>query len=144
MFRKVVATVLVAFLLGAAPALCHAHLSASTPGPGAVVKSMPSRIRLTFTEPIEMKFSRFAVAPLGLPASASASARQAAARALLGKPLGGAHPLRCTVIPASGQASTVIIAVDPHAKPGDYAVVWHAMSVDGHPVQDALVFRVGP
>ena len=39
---------------------------------------------------------------------------------------------------------TLVVPLRPHLPEGWYLVYWRAISVDGHPVQGAFTFAVGP
>lgn len=131
----------------AAPALSHAHLHASTPRPGAVLKAMPATIRLSFTEAVELKYCRFVLVPLSIAPSASATSQQAAALAVLPSAVAPKSTLPNRVqrvSPSTGSSTDVVLNVHPSARPGVYAVLFQLLSVDGHVTKDAFVFTVRP
>jgi copper transport protein len=45
---------------------------------------------------------------------------------------------------APGNPDTLVVPLRPHLAEGWYLVIWRAISVDGHPVQGAFTFAVGP
>lgn len=134
-----------AFVVSAAlAAWSHAHLRSSSPRAGAVLKEMPSSISLEFTEPIEMKFSRFYLVRLAVAPNATAAQLQAAVKVFFDTPPTAKVRLESGLSPNTGHANRVGMYVDPHNGPGTYAVIWKALSVDGHAVKDSMIFRVVP
>jgi methionine-rich copper-binding protein CopC len=95
-------------------ARAHAELLDADPRPGATVSS-PAEIRLTFTEPLSAG-SAFVVYAAGFQAvpGIAPNVEAASLRATLAAPLA----------------------------PGDYAVQWKAVSVDGHTTEGSYQFRV--
>jgi copper transport protein len=94
---------------GAASAIAHAELVASTPADGAVVAGSPAEIRLVFSEPIEGGFSTLDLAgPDGVPILTAAGTRD----------------------PADEH---VLVAATPTLGEGVHTVSWRALSqIDGH------------
>jgi methionine-rich copper-binding protein CopC len=99
---------------GIAAASAHAMLDHASPAVGSTVASAPSRVTLTFTEPVEGAFSGATVS------NASGQRVDTGAR-------------------ASG--TTLQISLKP-LPPGAYKVNWHVLSVDTHKTQGSFSFTV--
>jgi methionine-rich copper-binding protein CopC len=101
----------------AIPAFAHAFLQHAYPGAGATLKAPPGRVALTFTEELEPVFSGVAVTDS------------------LGRSVEGG----AVVI-----AGHSMVAPIRSLAPGNYRVVWHAVSVDTHRTEGAYSFTVKP
>lgn len=110
--------ILSAFLtvLGAAPALAHAHLERAEPAIGSTVPSAPSEVSLSFTQSLEPAFSSMQVTDGN------------GARVDQGK--------------AQVSGSTMRVGLKA-LSPGTYRVQWRALSVDTHTTQGSFSFHVG-
>ena len=104
-----------------ATASAHAVLEKTDPVASATVASSPSRVTLTFDEPVEPRFAVISVT--------DADGHQ---QANLGPPY---------ALP--GDPDTLAVDVR-HLPQGWYLVYWRAISADGHPVRGAFTFAVGP
>lgn len=114
---RVLLLVLGLLLLPASPASAHSSLVSSSPEGGAVLKSQPAEIVLSFNEPITALPSRTQVlAPDGKRISESVTS--------------DGRVLRITLRPADRPLGT-------------YLVSYRIISGDSHPVGNALVFSVG-
>ena len=116
----VLAVTLVALLLPAA-ASAHAYLTKTYPSPSATLDSPPKYVALTFDEAVEPRFAIISVT--------DKDAHQVTDGSITRSP---ANP------------DTLIVPLQPHLPEGWYLVYWRAISVDGHPVQGAFTFAVGP
>ncbi|MES4902390.1 MULTISPECIES: copper resistance protein CopC [unclassified Streptomyces] len=114
------AALLCALSFGASPAAAHAALTATDPADGAVVKTAPEQVRLTFSEGVLL--SRDSVRVLD-PKSNRVDA---------GSP---AH--------VGGKSSTAAVALRPGLPDGTYTVAWKVVSEDSHPVAGAFTFSIG-
>jgi copper transport protein len=99
----------------AMPACAHATLVSSEPVDGAVIAAAPSRMTLTFNEP---------VAPLIL--------RLAAAD-------GVSTVLQATV----EREASLALSLPPGLGEGTHVLSWRVVSLDGHPIGGTVVFSVG-
>ena len=113
------AVVLVA-LLAPAGASAHAYLVRTVPAASGILDSAPQTVSLTFDEAVEPRFAIVSVT--------DASGTQHATAAVQRSP---ANP------------DTLVVPVN-RLPEGWYLVYWRAISVDGHPVQGAFTFAVGP
>jgi copper resistance protein C len=98
----------------------HAFLDHADPKVGSTVAAPPGAARLWFTEPLEPAFSSIAV----LDANGH--------RVDAGQPQPDAHDPLLLQVPLTRLA------------PGEYTVVWRAVSVDTHVTQGRFTFRVAP
>jgi copper transport protein len=106
--------------MGAAPALAHASLSRSFPSPGAVLAQAPGEIRLWFTEPVELAFSRITLLT----------------------PDGARLPLEDTAL--APEDPHQLYAPLPPLPDGVYTVDWRVVSAaDGHSTSGSFAFTIG-
>ena len=108
-----------AFALVATHAFAHAQLEKASPPVGGTVASA-SEIRLTFSEGVELKFTKVSVTG---PAGAV--------------PLGAAKT-------ESGDQAVLIVPITKGLAAGVYKVHWQAVSVDTHHTQGTFEFTVKP
>ncbi|MGW7238687.1 copper resistance CopC/CopD family protein [Streptomyces sp. NPDC054804] len=108
------------FLASAAPASAHAALRGSDPADGAVLKSSPGSVTLTFTESVGLLDDSFRVYD---PTNH---------RVTTGDPEHG---------PAG--SDTARITFPKKLGTGTFTVAWRVVSADSHPVSGALTFSVG-
>ena len=120
----------------------HSSLVASSPEDDSTVKERPAQISLTFSEEVEPQFSTFVVYPLGQ-GDHEALEKQAddLLPQVLAAPDGKQVDAKLTTQAAS---DTITLALPKDLKPGNYAVMWRALSVDTHTVQDLMVFTYQP
>ena len=116
----VLAAVAVA-LVGAGTASAHAYLVKTVPSASGVLSGPPSHVALTFDEAVEPRFAIISVT--------DAAGHQVTTHAVTRSP---ANP------------DTLVVPLRPGLPEGWYLVYWRAISVDGHPVQSAFTFAVGP
>ena len=135
-------TVLTCILTLGTLSFAHSSLVSSSPKDDSTVKERPAQISMTFSEEVEPQFSTFVVYPLG---QGDHEALEEKADTLLpqvlSKPDGNQVDAQLMTKEASG---TVTLALLEDLKPGSYAVMWRALSVDTHTVQDLMVFTYQP
>jgi len=102
-------------------ALAHAYLTRTVPSASVVLNAPPRTAALTFDEAVEPRFAVISVT--------NANGRQETTGSITRSP---ANP------------DTLVVPLRPHLPEGWYLVYWRAISVDGHPVQGAFTFAVGP
>ncbi|GAA0631350.1 copper resistance protein CopC [Kutzneria viridogrisea] len=106
-------------LLGSGSAAAHAMLESTNPVQGSVVQAMPSRIELTFGEPVQVSADSVRViAPDGSTVDTGRAE----------------HP--------EGHGETVGVPMSGAAE-GTYTVSWHVVSADSHPISGAFTFSLG-
>lgn len=99
----------------AGAAQAHATLVSSEPADGAVIAAAPSRLTLTFNEP---------VAPLALRLVAPNDTS--------------------TVVQATAERETSLVITWPsRLSNGTHVLSWRVVSLDGHPIGGTVVFSVG-
>lgn len=102
-------------------AFAHAYLVRTSPVASGVLASPPTDVQLTYDEAVEPRFAVISVT--------DAQGHQRAT--------GPVH--RSPTNP-----DTLVVPVAPNLPEGWYLIYWRAISVDGHPVQGAFTFAVGP
>jgi len=117
---------LLAGLLGGALALpasagAHAYLVRTVPAASVILDSPPPNIQLTYDEPVEPRFAIISVTD-------TAGHQQTAG-----------PPQRSPADP-----DTLVVPLRPGLPEGWYLIYWRAISIDGHPVQGAFTYAVGP
>jgi copper transport protein len=111
---------LAAALVLPAAAFAHAYLVNTVPAASVTVNTPPPTVSLTFDEAVEPRFALISVTDV--------NATQETSGPLHRSP---ANP------------DTLVVPLKRLAE-GWYLVYWRAISVDGHPVQGAFTFAVGP
>ena len=91
------------------------------PTPSGTLNAPPPVVALTFDEAVEPRFAIISVT--------NAAGRQETTAPVSRSP---ANP------------DTLVVPLRPHLPEGWYLVYWRAISVDGHPVQGAYTFAIGP
>ncbi|MFD9418912.1 copper resistance CopC/CopD family protein [Streptomyces goshikiensis] len=115
-----VVAVLALVLGGAGSAFGHAALSGSDPADGAVLKTDPQYVTLTFTESVS--FSDDSLRVLS-PENERVNPRPAQ------------H--------VDGKDNTARVELSGKLPQGTYTVAWRVVSADGHPISGAFVFSIG-
>ncbi len=108
-------------LVFAASASAHAYLIKTVPAASGILDSPPPDVRLTYDEAVEPKFAITSVT--------DANGRQETT-----------GPVRRS----EANPDTLVVPLRPHLPQGWYLIYWRAISVDGHPVQGAFTYAVGP
>jgi copper transport protein len=121
--RRAVAAVVAVLAALAAPsaALAHAYLVKTVPTASGTVNVSPPEVALTFDEAVEPRFAIISVTDAAGHSQTTARLQRSA-----------------------GNPDTLVVPLHPHLAQGWYLVYWRAISVDGHPVQGAFTFAVGP
>ena len=117
---RVVLPLLVALVATPAYAFFHAILRSSAPAAGTTVAESPRELRLTFSEAIELPFTRITVLAGGR--DTVATGRIAHDRTL---------------------QQVVVVPITASLKPGVYTVKYRVAGHDGHPMGGSYVFTVG-
>jgi copper transport protein len=102
-------------------ASAHAYLIKTVPAASGVLDVPPSNVQLTYDEAVEPRFAIVSVT--------DAAGRQETTGPVNRSP---ANP------------DTLVAPLRPHLPEGWYLIYWRAISVDGHPVQGAFTYAVGP
>jgi len=132
---------------GVLEASAHAFLNASVPSPDSTVSTPPNVVKLSYSEPVEIRFSIFKVYKLSSSPGADMRALHTAADDLMATDLltRGDEASRSD----AGVANTTSTSTDitlrlKDLEPGAYVVMWRALSVDTHTTQGAFVFVYTP
>jgi copper transport protein len=109
----------VALLLPAA-ASAHAYLVKTAPAASVILNTPPASVQLTYDEAVEPRFAIVSVTDVA------------------------AHQETTGPVTRSPSNPDTLVVPLKHVGEGWYLVYWRAISVDGHPVQGAFTFAVGP
>jgi copper transport protein len=117
------AVVLVSALAAAFPALAsaHAYLVRTFPAASRVLNSPPATVALTFDEAVEPRFAIISVSSTA-----------------------GTEETTAAVTRSRANPDTLVVSLRRDLHEGWYLVYWRAISVDGHPVQGAFTYALGP
>jgi len=103
-----------------AAASAHAYLIKTVPAASVILNAPPPDVALTFDEAVEPRFAIISVTDVG------------------------AHSETTGPVTRSPANPDTLIVPLKKVPEGWYLVYWRAISVDGHPVQGAFTFAVGP
>jgi copper transport protein len=112
--------VVVAALALPAAASGHAYLTRTVPAASVVLNASPATVQLTFDEAVEPRFAIISVTDVQARSETTGPVER-----------------------SPSNPDTLVVPVR-HLAEGWYLVYWRAISVDGHPVQGAFTFAVGP
>ena len=115
------AALLAAGLLVPSAASAHAYLVKTVPAASVVLNAPPPTVQLTYDEAVEPRFAIISVT--------NAQGQQEATSA----------PQRSPANP-----DTLVVPLRPRLPEGWYLIYWRAISVDGHPVNGAFTYAIGP
>lgn len=102
-------------------ASAHAYLIKTVPAASGVLNVPPPNVQLNYDEAVEPRFAIISVT-------------DSAGHAVTSGP----------VHRSSANPDTLVVPLRPHLPEGWYLIYWRAISVDGHPVQGAFTYAVGP
>ena len=125
----------------------HAFLNASVPSADGVVSAPLKEIRLTYSEPVEIRFSTFKLYKIPAAAGADARALHAAAESLVGADLlkRGDEAARSDAgVTNTSRSSADIVVRLKDLDPGAYVLMWRVLSVDTHTTQGSFIFVYAP
>lgn len=117
----VVVSVALATALAPATASAHAYLVRTTPAASGILNAPPAIVALTFDEAVEPRFAIISVTDARGVQEATTAARR-----------------------SPRNPDTLLVSLRPGLPQGWYLAYWRAISVDGHPVQGAFTYAVGP
>ncbi len=113
------AAAIVAALPGSASA--HAYLVRTQPAASGVLETPPRQVALTYDEAVEPRFAIISVTNAA-----------------------GVQETTAPVHRSAANPDTLLVPLRPGLAQGWYLIYWRAISVDGHPVQGAFTYAVGP
>jgi copper transport protein len=122
--RRALGLVLAALIVALAlPALAsaHAYLIRTVPAASVVLDSPPADIELTYDEAVEPKLAIISVTSAG-----------------------GQQETTGAVQRSPSNPDTLVVPLRANLPEGWYLIYWRAISVDGHPVQGAFTYAIGP
>jgi methionine-rich copper-binding protein CopC len=126
----------------------HAFLKSSDPGEDSTINAVPKEVHLTFTEPVELRFSIFKVYRLDTAPGTEARRLNAAAGALVSDVLQkrGDEAARADqgISNTTRTSTDVVVRLKPNIDPGAYVVMWRVLSIDTHTTQGFYVFVLAP
>ncbi len=102
-------------------ASAHAYLIKTVPAASGVLDTPPKTVQLTYDEAVEPRFAIISVT--------DASGKQETTGPVTRSP---------------SDPDTLVVPLRPNLPQGWYLIYWRAISVDGHPVQGAFTYAVGP
>lgn len=102
-------------------ASAHAYLIRTSPAAARVLNAAPRQVSLTYDEAVEPRFAIISVTNVD------------------GHQVTAGPVRRSTADPV-----TLVVPLRPGLPEGWYLIYWRAISVDGHPVQGAFTYAVGP
>ncbi len=108
-------------LLAPSSASAHAYLIKTLPAASGVLETPPANVQLTYDEAVEPRFAIISVTDAA-----------------------GKQQTRGPVSRSPADPDTLVVPLRPHLPEGWYLIYWRAISVDGHPVQGAFTYAVGP
>jgi hypothetical protein len=134
--------------LGGIPqASAHAFLNASVPSADSTVTTPLKEIRLTYSEPAEIRFSIFKVYKISAAPGADMRTLHAAADGLVAANLlrRGDDAARSDAgVANTTRTSADIVVRLRDLEPGAYVLMWRVLSVDTHTTQGSFIFIYSP
>ena len=128
-------------------AQAHAFLNASVPAPDSTVNAPLKEVKLSYSEPVEIRFSIFKLYKINAAPDADLRALHAAADALVSANLlkRGDEAARADAgVTNTERSSTDIFVRLKDLQPGPYVLMWRVLSVDTHTTQGEFVFIYSP
>jgi copper transport protein len=102
-------------------ASAHAYLVKTVPAASVVLNVPPPTVQLTYDEAVEPRFAIISVTNAA-----------------------GQQQTTGPVYRSPADPDTLVVPLRPHLPEGWYLIFWRAISVDGHPVEGAFTYAVGP
>jgi copper transport protein len=102
-------------------ASAHAYLIRTVPAASGILNIPPRTVSLTYDEAVEPKFAIVSVTDAA-----------------------GTQETTGAVARSPSNPSTLVVPLRSNLPEGWYLIYWRAISVDGHPVQGAFTYAVGP
>ena len=118
--KKLLPAALAISIALAGPAMAHAHLKSAVPAADGTVKTTPSKLDLTFSEALNVKFS-------GIEITGPNKAIVKTGEAML-----------------MNSGTTLMVPVTDKLAPGKYTVEWQVLSTDGHKTNGSYSFTIAP
>jgi copper resistance protein C len=125
----------------------HAFLNSSVPSADSTVSTPPKEVKLSYSEPVEIRFSIFKVYKLSAAPGADMRALHAVAADLVSADLlkRGDEAARSDAgVATTTRTGTDIVVRLKDLEPGAYVLMWRVLSVDTHTTQGSFVFVYTP
>jgi copper resistance protein C len=143
MNSRFIMAALVSFLL-AGVVLAHSYLSNSSILANSILKTMPDKLTLEFSEPLELGFSSFKI--YKLETKSTGEKLKLEAQALVARVLALKNDLAkradAGLETTASEAAVVKLKLKPNQKSGIYVVMYRVLSVDTHITQDFFTFSL--
>ncbi len=107
----------------------------------------PKEVRLSYSEPVEIRFSIFKVYKISAAPGADMRTLRSAADSLVSSDLlkrGDEAQRSDAGVANTGQTSTDIAVRLKDLEPGAYVLMWRVLSVDTHTTQGSFIFVYAP
>ncbi|ACO48072.1 copper resistance protein CopC [Deinococcus deserti] len=131
---------LLALLLAMPGASAHTAVTSVTPAANTTVAA-PGAVRISFSEPVNLRFSTFKVYPLKATGTTlTQAAKRLAPVALAARDDASVRADTAPIL--TGRAARVTLPLKPNLPAGPYLIVWRVLSEDGHPVTGHHHFHV--
>ncbi|HLW60611.1 MAG TPA: copper resistance CopC family protein [bacterium] len=134
-------------MCGGPQASAHAFLNASVPSADSTASALLKEVRLSYSEPVEIRFSIFKVYKLNAAPGADVRALHAAADDIVSADLlkRGDEAARSDAgVANTTRTSTDIVLRLKDLEPGAYVLMWRVLSVDTHTTQGSFIFVYAP
>ena len=122
--KRLALIVVAAFVVCAAlasSASAHAYLVKTSPAASRILDTAPKQVALTYDEAVEPRFAIISVTNAA-----------------------GTQETTGPVRRSPADPDTLVVPLRTNLPEGWYLIYWRAISVDGHPVQGAFTYAVGP
>jgi copper resistance protein C len=143
MNSRIFTITLVSFLLTGV-VLAHSYLSNSSILANSILKTMPDKLTLEFSEPLEIGFSSFKI--YKLETKSTGEKLKLEAQALVARVLALKNDLAkradAGLETTASEAAVVKLKLKPNQKSGIYVVMYRVLSVDTHITQDFFTFSL--
>ncbi len=144
-FTAALVSLMLAGIVLAGTALAHSYLSNTSIPANSILKTMPERLTLEFSEPLEVGFSTFKVYKLETKTTDGAKIKLEA-EALVARVLALKNDLAKRadngLETTAGEASRVKMKLKESLTSGIYVVMYRVLSVDTHVTQDFYSFKI--
>jgi copper resistance protein C len=143
MNSRIFTITLVSFLLTGV-VLAHSYLSNSSILANSILKTMPDKLTLEVSEPLELGFSSFKI--YKLETKSTGEKLKLEAQALVARVLALKNDLAkradAGLETTASEAAVVKLKLKPNQKSGIYVVMYRVLSVDTHITQDFFTFSL--
>ncbi len=135
-------------------ASAHAYLETSQPAIGETLQAAPEQVTLRFSEPLELRFSTFRIAPLKTeatdPREIKLAAQDLTAEVMSAENTDSGSSddeAQLAVLTSERTSQEVVLGLgdlSPGTYPQTYVVMWRLLSTDTHTSDDFITFTIAP